>query len=118
VTTRIVAGTLVIGTTGTFITRSPMSVEVGVPSLAAVTLSGSGEISVNGIEAPGLTMTPAGSGAIYASGTVTRLDVTLDGSGLAQLAVQLAIPARSTGILSNSSGCIPSRYSTITGLSQ
>lgn len=40
---------------------------------------------MNGIEAPGLTMTLPGSGAIYASGTVTRLDVTLDGSGLAQL---------------------------------
>jgi hypothetical protein len=42
VTTRVVAGTLVVGTTGSFSTRSPMSVEVSVPSLASLTLSGSG----------------------------------------------------------------------------
>jgi len=85
VTTRVVAGTLVIGTTGSFTTRSPMSVEVSVPSLAAVTLSGSGKISVNGIDAPRLTVTLPGSGAIDAGGTVTNLRVTLGGSGLAQL---------------------------------
>ena len=65
VTTRVVAGTLVIGTTGSFTTRSPMGVEVSVPSLAAVTLSGSGVLST--------------------SGTVTRLDASVGGSGLAQL---------------------------------
>ena len=85
VTTRVVSGTLVIGTTGSFTTKSPMSVEVSVPSLAAVTLSGSGQIAVTGIDAPRLTVTLPGSGALYASGTVTRLDVTLGGSGLAQL---------------------------------
>jgi hypothetical protein len=85
VTTRVVAGTLVIGTTGSFTTRSPMSVEVSVPSLAAVTLSGSGQISVTGIDAPRLTVALPGSGALYASGTATQLDVTLGGSGLAQL---------------------------------
>ena len=85
VTTRVVAGTLVIGTTGSFTASSPMSVEVSVPSLAAVTLSGSGEISVNRIDASRLTVSLPGSGALYAGGTVTHLDVTLDGSGLAQL---------------------------------
>jgi hypothetical protein len=85
VTTRVVAGTLVIGTTGSFSPRSPMSVEVSVPSLAAVELSGSGEISVTGIDAPRLTVTLPGSGTFYAGGTVTQLDVTLGGSGLAQL---------------------------------
>ena len=85
VTTRVVAGTLVIGATGSFTTRSPMSVEVSVPSLAAVTLSGSGQISVTGIGAPRLTVTLPGSGALYVSGTVTELNVALDGSGLAQL---------------------------------
>lgn len=85
VTTRVVAGTLVIGTTGSFTTRSPMSVDVTVPSLEAVDLSGSGEISITGIDAPRLTVTLPGSGALYASGTVTQLNVTLGGSGLAQL---------------------------------
>jgi Putative auto-transporter adhesin, head GIN domain len=85
VTTRVVAGTLVIGTTGSFTPRSPMSVEVSVPSLAAMELSGSGEISVTGIDASRLTVTLPGSGALYAGGTVTQLEVTLAGSGLAQL---------------------------------
>jgi hypothetical protein len=85
VTTSVVAGILVIGSTGSFNTKSPMSVEVSVASLAAVTLSGSGQISVTGIDAPRLTVTLPGSGAFYASGTVTQLNVTLGGSGLAQL---------------------------------
>ena len=85
VTTRVVAGTLVVGTTGSFTTRSPMGVEVSVPSLASVTLSGSGQISVTGIDAPRLTVTLPGSGTVSASGTVTHLNVTLGGSGLVQL---------------------------------
>ncbi len=85
VTTRVVAGTLVIGTTGSFTTKAPMSVEVSVPSLATLKLSGSGEISVTGIDAPQLAVTLSGSGALDASGTAARLDVTVSGSGLAQL---------------------------------
>jgi Putative auto-transporter adhesin, head GIN domain len=85
VTTRVVAGTLVVGTTGSFSARSPTGVEVSVPSLAAVTLSGSGQISVTGIDAPVLSVSLPGSGALHASGTVTQLSVTLGGSGLAQL---------------------------------
>jgi hypothetical protein len=85
VTTRVVAGTLVIGTTGGFTPRTPMSVQVSAPSLAAVTLSGSGEISVSGVRAPRLTVMLPGTGALYATGTTTQLDVTVGGSGLAQL---------------------------------
>ncbi len=103
VTTRVVAGTLVIGTTGSFTTRSPMTVEVRVPSLAEVTLSGSGEISVNGIDAPLLAVSLPGSGAVDASGTVTRLDVTLDGSGLAQLT---SLVARDVHAVVSGSGLI------------
>jgi len=90
VTTRVVAGTLVIGTTGSFTTRTPMGVEVSVPSLAAVKLSGSGAISVTRIEARQLTVTLSGSGVLAASGTATRLDVTVGGSGLAQLSDLIA----------------------------
>lgn len=85
VTTRVVAGTLVVGTTGSFTTRTPMSVEVSVPSLAAVKLSGSGNISVNRIDEPRLTVTLSGSGVVYTNGTTAQLDVTLGGSGLARL---------------------------------
>jgi hypothetical protein len=85
VTTRVAGGTLLIGTTGSFTTRTLISVDVTVPALAAVTLSGSGQLSVTGISAPVLTVSLPGSGALDASGTATRLDVTLVGSGQAQL---------------------------------
>ena len=62
-----------------------MSVEVSVPSLAAVKLSGNGMISVSGIKAQRLTVTLPGSGALDASGTAAQLDVTLSGDGQAQL---------------------------------
>jgi hypothetical protein len=94
VTTHVVAGTLVIGTTGSFTTRTPMDVEVGVPSLAAVKLNGSGEISVTRIEAAQLSVTLSGSGVVSASGTATRLNVTVGGSGLAQLSGLVARDVR------------------------
>jgi hypothetical protein len=80
----VAGGALLIGTTGSF-TRTLMSVDVTVPALAAVTLSGSGQLSVTGISTPVLTVSLPGSGALDASGTVTRLDVTLGGSGQARL---------------------------------
>jgi Putative auto-transporter adhesin, head GIN domain len=66
VTTTVQAGNLVIGNrSGSFSTSSPMLVEVNVPSLEALTL--------------------AGSGILRASGSAGRLDVSLSGSGDAQL---------------------------------
>ncbi len=85
VTTRVVAGTLIIGDTGSFTTRAPMSVAVSVPSLTALKLSGDGRISVTGINTQQLTVTVSGSGLLSAAGTAARLDVTLSGKGQAQL---------------------------------
>lgn len=96
VTTRVTGKTLVIGTTGSFTTQSPMSVVVTVPSLSAATLSGSGTISISGINTALLTLTLPGSGILRASGSVTRLDVTLDGSGEALLTELVADHVRAT----------------------
>jgi Putative auto-transporter adhesin, head GIN domain len=86
VTTQVHAGSLVIGnTSGSFTTKSPMSVEVSVPSLDALTLTGSGVISTTGIKASSLTVKLSGSGVLRANGSATRLDVSLGGSGDAQL---------------------------------
>jgi hypothetical protein len=85
ITTQVVAGSLIIADTGSFTTRTPMSVDISVPSLTAVNLSGSGQISVTGIKASRLTVMVSGSGLLYAAGTATRLDVTLSGDGQAQL---------------------------------
>jgi len=85
VTTQVHAGTLVIGTRGSFTTKSPMRVEIRVPSLEALTLSGSGGITAWSIHAVRVTVRLSGSGVVRASGAVTRLDVSLGGSGEARL---------------------------------
>jgi hypothetical protein len=86
VTTHVQAGNLVIGTRpGSFTTRSPMRVDVTVPSLGAMTLTGSGVVVATGIDAVNLTVVLAGSGLLRLSGTALRLDVNLGGSGDAQL---------------------------------
>ena len=74
VTTQVKAGTLIIGDVGSFEAKSPMYVEVSVPSLTALDLSGSGNITVTGIRASRLTVTVPGSGDIAASGSVARLN--------------------------------------------
>jgi hypothetical protein len=85
VTTEVQSGTLVIANTpGSFTTKSPTSVEVTVPTLTALTLSGSGNIVVNDIEAESLKVALPGSGTLTGSGTATRLDVTVSGSGVVQ----------------------------------
>jgi hypothetical protein len=106
VTTQVHAGTLTIGTTGSFTTNSPMNVQISVPSLKALTLSGSGVITAANIQAQRLSIRLSGSGAVRTSGTVTRLDVSLDGSGNAQLA-QLA--ARDVHAVLSGSGRIVTR---------
>jgi hypothetical protein len=86
VTTNVEAGTLVIGNRpGSFETNSPMSVGVSVPSLTGVTLTGSGNVVVGGIDAHSFTVNVSGSGVVAGRGTANRLDVTLSGSGDAQL---------------------------------
>jgi hypothetical protein len=86
VTTQVRDGRLAIGnTSGSFTTRRPMSVEVSVPSLAALTLSGSGVIAVDGVETARLTLRLSGSGVLRASGTATSLDITVSGSGDGEL---------------------------------
>jgi len=82
VTTNVQSGTLVVGNTpGNLRTKSPMSVEVTVPTLDALTLTGGGNIVVTGIKAESLTVALSGSGNVTGSGTATSLGVTLDGSG-------------------------------------
>jgi len=104
VTTHVRAGTLVIGNTpGSFAAKSPMSVEVSVPSLNGLTLSGSGNVAVSGVNTPTMTVTLPGSGNLRASGTTTRLNVTISGSGNAELQ-QLA--ARDAHAVVSGSGTI------------
>jgi|SRR5262245_35066433 len=95
VTTDVHSGTLVIAnTSGGFTTNSPMSVDVDVPTLDALTLTGSGNIVVTGIDAESLEVSLPGSGMITGDGTATRLDVRVDGSGMVQFAELVASDVR------------------------
>ena len=85
VTTRVRDGTLDIGSVGDIRTKAPMSVDVGVRSLEALTLSGSGIIVAENVHGRRFTLALPGSGVVHISGAVTRLGVTLGGSGDAQL---------------------------------
>jgi hypothetical protein len=85
VTTEVQSGKLVIANTrGSFATKTPMSVEVNVPTVTALTLTGSGNIVVDGIETESLKVTLPGSGTLTGSGTATQLEVTVSGSGTVQ----------------------------------
>lgn len=112
VTTRVVGGRLVIGNTpGSFETKSPMWVEVRTPSLGGLRLTGSGVVTATGVDARSLKLTLDGSGVIRASGRATRLDVSLGGSGDAQLEQLLArdvhaVVAGSGRILVNATGTL------------
>ena len=95
VTTEVRSGKLVIANTpGSLATKSPMSVEVTVPTLSALTLTGSGNIVVNGIGAESLKVALPGSGTLTGSGTATRLDVTVGGSGMVQFTRLIANDVR------------------------
>lgn len=84
VTTDVSSTTLVIGTTpGSYATTGLMRVEVTVPSLNKLTLSGT--VMATGIEGPRLTLTIPGSGVVRASGSTEELDATVSGSGQAEL---------------------------------
>lgn len=85
VTTHVKSGALVIGNTpGSLAAKTPMSVEVDVPSLNAVALTGAGNIMVSGIKTESLTVTLSGAGNLFGSGTATSLDITVGGVGNAR----------------------------------
>jgi len=97
VTTHVGDGTLVIGNeAGGFTTRNPIRVDVVVPSVNVLTLSGSGTIDAAGIHVDGLTVALSGSGTVSANGRAQRVDVELNGSGDVQLHDLVAQDVRAT----------------------
>jgi hypothetical protein len=81
VTTEVRAARLVVGTTGSFTSITPMSVAITVPSLDGLTLSGTGSVVADGVRGPALDVALPGTGRIRATGRVDRLDARLSGSG-------------------------------------
>ena len=94
VTTEVRDGALVIDTTGSFDAVTPMTVEITVPSLDGVRLSGSGTIVLDGHELDALVVTLPGAGSITGAGSVTALEVDLAGSGDIDLSALVARDAK------------------------
>ena len=85
VTTEVRGGVLVIDQTGSFDTVAPMIVEITIPAVDEIRLSGSGAIAVDGHDLRTLSVALPGTGAIRAAGTVAMLDVDVAGTGEADL---------------------------------
>jgi hypothetical protein len=100
VTTTVRDGELVIDNRGSFRTQVLMTVEVSVPRLDGLTVSGSGNVSVQGVRADAFGVRLPGSGNIVVTGTADRLTATLDGSGQLQLTNLVATDA--TAVVSGS----------------
>jgi hypothetical protein len=90
VRTRVDGGALVIDTVGDFSTRTPMTVQVTVPSLEALRLSGSGIITVEDVASKAFEVRADGSGLVRVAGVADRLDAVLSGSGDLQLGTLVA----------------------------
>jgi hypothetical protein len=81
--TSVQSGKLVISTKSltSISPRLPIHVIVTMPSLEAASLSGSGNITINGVNSETLMLNLPGSGNINVSGTARRVTVSLNGSG-------------------------------------
>jgi hypothetical protein len=81
VTTDVRGTQLLIGNAGDYRTKIDMRVEVTVPSLSSVTLSGSGSLAVHGVRTADFTADLPGSGLLTVTGTADVLHATILGSG-------------------------------------
>jgi hypothetical protein len=96
VTTEVRGGALTIADIGSFTTKTPMRVDVTVPSLEAITLSGSGMVDITGVKTGPFTVRVPGSGVLTVTGNVDKLDVSLAGSGDVQLQGLVARDVKAT----------------------
>jgi Putative auto-transporter adhesin, head GIN domain len=96
VTTVVHDETLTIDTRGRFESRSPTRVEIDVPRLDEVSLSGSGTVFVAGIRAATFTATLPGSGVLTLSGRSGAVHTSIGGSGTIDAAALSADAAEAT----------------------
>jgi hypothetical protein len=116
ITTEVADGLLVVDETDGIEAVAPMSVEVTVPSLEEVRLSGSGTIVVDGHDLAALDVSLPGTGTVRAAGTVTTLTIDVAGTGAAELRELVARDARVTlsgtgAVFVNVTGTLDARVS-------
>lgn len=82
VVTEVRDGTLVVTTrSGSYSFRSGLVVEVTTPSLLGVDISGSSDVTVEGLVGSSFSAAISGSGSIHASGSTDELAALVEGSG-------------------------------------
>lgn len=81
ITTEVKGRTLQIGSEGSFSTHKACKVDITVPSLEAMTLSGSGDIVIAGLNGEDFSYEVSGSGDATLSGQVGDVDIEVSGSG-------------------------------------
>ncbi len=79
--TEVRHGELRIYSDGSFSSRHDCRVEITVPSLTDVSLSGSGDIDVTNLSGGDFSLSISGSGDITAEGKVDQLSISVAGSG-------------------------------------
>ncbi len=94
VETYVEGGTLRVGwDRGRHRPERRMLVTVSAPQVAGLSLSGSGDVSATGVDAPKLDVSLSGSGQIEVAGRVDALTATISGSGDLQLQELVAASA-------------------------
>jgi len=79
--TEVSRGTLEIHTEGSYSSRKGCTIEISIPSLEAVSASGSGDIEIERLEAETFDYRQSGSGDFRAEGKVGELEIKVSGSG-------------------------------------
>jgi hypothetical protein len=85
VTTTVRGGTLRIAQARDFNTDAPMHVDVTVPVIHMLVISGSGNVTADGITGDRLTVNVGGAGQISAAGRIDTLEARLSGAGSLRL---------------------------------
>jgi hypothetical protein len=112
VQTKIEAGKLIISATKSFQAARAPEVIISVPELNEVSLSGSGDMIVNGIRGDLFKADISGSGTFYANGTVGSEKLTLSGSGKVDCVKLTA--SNATVVVSGSGSCLLNAEKTLT----
>ncbi|MBN2446103.1 MAG: DUF2807 domain-containing protein [Phycisphaerae bacterium] len=81
ITTTVADGHLVIGCENTISPSVPITIDISIPSLAEVNLTGAGTISISGVNSETLELAIQGAGDINVSGKVDALAARISGAG-------------------------------------
>lgn len=96
VVTVVEGDTLIIRSKGSYRMHRSPKLSITMPSLSALTIHGSGDARLHGLDAGQLKLSIHGSGDIEADGRVDQLGISINGSGDAVLAKLVARQVRAS----------------------